>query len=98
MCFIHTSYRESEAHCLVVFTRTVRVIGPTISAALAMLMFPVSSSIWNMFPSFPGEERKQRQRQEEIKSIKVHLSYKTCETFCSSTHRRILMTELENHL
>ena len=35
------------------FTRTVRVIGPTISAALVMVMFPVSSSIWKMFPSFP---------------------------------------------
>lgn len=36
------------------FTRTVRAIGPAMSAALVMVMFPVSSSIWKMFPSFPG--------------------------------------------
>lgn len=45
-----------------VFTRMVRVIGPAISAALAMEMFPVSSSIWKIFPSFPEDSRKYREQ------------------------------------
>lgn len=30
-----------------------------ISAALAMVMFPVSSSIWKIFPSFPDDEKQE---------------------------------------
>lgn len=42
---------------LLFFTRTVRVIGPMMSAALVMVMFPVSSSIWKIFPSFPDVKK-----------------------------------------
>lgn len=54
---------------LFIITRMVRKIGPTISAALIIVMFPVSSSIWKIFPSFPDDVQEETSKTEKLRFL-----------------------------
>lgn len=71
------------------FTRTVRVIGPTMSAAFVMVMFPVSSSIWKMFPSFPDERKT---RRLDSKCSKHFQNFKSLKELCLVCFHRFYIT------